>query len=63
LATHGAEPDLQKKYPPGVQEKKMGHVLTESFPQDNPQAATACLWKKGAGSPLAEVFPRYGTHG
>jgi hypothetical protein len=21
----------------------------------------ACLWKKGAGTPLAEVFPRYGT--
>jgi hypothetical protein len=32
--------------------------LTPGFPQNNPQAAASCLWKRGAGSPSAEVFPQ-----
>jgi hypothetical protein len=32
--------------------------LIASFPQKNPQAATTCLWKKGAGSRPAKAYPQ-----
>jgi hypothetical protein len=57
VSTRSTGNELPEQNPRAVQEKNSGHILTPGFPQRNPQAASACLWKKGAGSPLVKDFP------
>ena len=40
----------------GCAKEKVDHVLAIRFPQRNPQAASACLWKRCADMPSAEGF-------